>query len=126
MVADDYAKNLGQGKSTPGTAAENLFLEGKGFFLVRTPEGNSVYTRLGEFTFDGEGVYKDKDGLVIIKFNEVEDWEAIGFPKGSISHGVEIKKGEAIGQAVFQKYLVADNDNAEGDRTGGFGSTDKK
>ena len=39
---------------------------------------------------------------------------------------VEIKKGEAIGQAVFQKYLVADNDNAEGNRTGGFGSTDKK
>ena len=54
VVADDYAKNLGQGKSTPGTANENLYLEGKGFFLVRTPEGRSVYTRLGEFTFDGE------------------------------------------------------------------------
>lgn len=64
-VADDYAKNLGQGKSTPGTANENLFLEGKGFFLVRTPEGNSVYTRLGEFTFDGEGVYKDKSGNTV-------------------------------------------------------------
>jgi len=41
-----------------------------------------------------KGVYKDKDGLVIIKYNEVEDWEAIGFPKGSISRGIEIKKGE--------------------------------
>lgn len=38
-----------------------------------------------------------------------------------------IKKGEAIGQVVFQKYLVADNDNVENaQRTGGFGSTDKK
>ena len=36
-----------------------------------------------------------------------------------------IKKGEAIGQAVFQKYFVADNDAAEGERVGGFGSTSK-
>ncbi len=65
VVADDYAKNLGQGKSTPGTANENLFLEGKGYFLLRTPEGKSVYSRLGEFTFDGEGVYKDKNGNTV-------------------------------------------------------------
>lgn len=35
------------------------------------------------------------------------------------------KKGEAIGQAIFQKYLKADNDNATGIRKGGFGSTSK-
>ena len=64
-IANDYAKKLDQGKSTPGTAKENLFLEGKGFFLVRTPEGKSVYTRLGDFTFDGEGVYKDKSGNTV-------------------------------------------------------------
>ena len=39
---------------------------------------------------------------------------------------VVIKKGEAIAQAIFQKYLTVDDDNAEGERTGGFGSTDKK
>lgn len=38
---------------------------------------------------------------------------------------VEIKKGEAIAQAMFQKYLTIDSDNAEGKRLGGFGSTDK-
>ena len=38
---------------------------------------------------------------------------------------VEIKKGEAIGQAIFQKYLMTDDDNAEGERVGGFGSTRK-
>ena len=38
---------------------------------------------------------------------------------------VVIKKGEAVAQAIFQKYLIVDNDNAEGGRTGGFGSTDK-
>lgn len=36
---------------------------------------------------------------------------------------IEIKKGEAIGQAMFQKYLKVDDDNAEGKRVGGFGST---
>ena len=40
-------------------------------------------------------------------------------------HDVEIKKGEVIGQAIFMKYLTVDNDNAEGERTGGFGSTNK-
>lgn len=38
---------------------------------------------------------------------------------------VEVKKGDVIGQVIFQKFLVADNDNATGVRTGGFGSTDK-
>ncbi len=39
---------------------------------------------------------------------------------------VVIPKGERIGQMVFQKFLITDEDNAEGDRLGGFGSTDKK
>ena len=39
---------------------------------------------------------------------------------------IKVEKGERIGQAIFQKYLVADNDVAGGERTGGFGSTDKK
>ena len=40
-------------------------------------------------------------------------------------HDVEIKKGDAIGQAIFMKYLTTDTDNAEGKRIGGFGSTNK-
>ena len=64
-ITDDYEKNIGQGKSTPGTSKDNLFLEGKGFFLTKTPEGKSVYTRLGEFTFDGEGVYRAKNGNTV-------------------------------------------------------------
>lgn len=36
---------------------------------------------------------------------------------------IEIKKGDAIGQAIFQKYLITDDDSAEGARIGGFGST---
>lgn len=39
---------------------------------------------------------------------------------------VEIKKGDRIGQGVFAKFLKADEDSANKDRTGGFGSTNKK
>lgn len=64
-IFDDYDKKMDQGKSTPGTSKENLFLEGKGFFLVKNPEGKSIYTRLGEFVFDKEGVYKDRYGNTV-------------------------------------------------------------
>ncbi len=37
----------------------------------------------------------------------------------------EIKKGDRVGQGAFFNFLVADNDNATGVRTGGFGSTNK-
>lgn len=36
-----------------------------------------------------------------------------------------IKKGDVIGQAIFMKYYIIDNDTASDTRIGGFGSTDK-
>ena len=39
---------------------------------------------------------------------------------------LEIKKGDVIGQVVFQKFLIVDDDHAEGERVSGFGSTDNK
>ena len=55
----------------------------------------------------------DNDGHIMFAFYNIKDED------------VEIKKGDAIGQAIFQKYLVTDDDNAEGEREGGFGSTNK-
>lgn len=55
----------------------------------------------------------DNDGNIMFAFYNVGEED------------ITIKKGEAIGQGVFQKYLVVDDDQAEGTRTGGFGSTDK-
>ncbi len=40
-------------------------------------------------------------------------------------HDIEVHKGDIIGQVIFQKYLIVDGDNADGVRTGGFGSTGK-
>lgn len=64
-VLDNPTKKLSQGKSTPGTSNSNLFLEGEGYFLTRRSDGKSIYTRLGEFTFDKEGVYRNKEGNTV-------------------------------------------------------------
>lgn len=55
----------------------------------------------------------DNDGHIMYAFYNIKDED------------IEIKKGEAIGQAIFQKYLITDDDSAEGERVGGFGSTNK-
>lgn len=39
---------------------------------------------------------------------------------------IQLKKGDAIGQGIIKSYLTTENDNATGERTGGFGSTDQK
>lgn len=36
---------------------------------------------------------------------------------------IALKKGTRIAQVIFQKYLTVDDDDAEGERTGGIGST---
>ena len=38
---------------------------------------------------------------------------------------IKIQKGEAIGQGIIKKYEITDNDIAQGERVGGFGSTSK-
>ncbi len=37
---------------------------------------------------------------------------------------VELKVGDKLGQGIFMKYYTVDNDNSDGERLGGFGSTD--
>ena len=41
-------------------------------------------------------------------------------------HDILVKKGDIIGQVIFQKFLLVDDDRATEIRKGGFGSTDKK
>lgn len=56
---------------------------------------------------------QDNDGHIMFAFYNIKEEDTI------------IKKGDVIGQAIFQKYLTVDNDNADGERMGGFGSTNK-
>ena len=92
-VLDNSSINFGQGKSTPGTANSNLFLEGEGFFMVKGADGKTVYTRHGEFEFDAEGAYKTKDGLNVQGY--------ILNDKGEIMAGTK-----AIKNDVFQETTL--------------------
>lgn len=38
---------------------------------------------------------------------------------------ITIHVGDKLGQGIFMPFLLADNDNAQGSRVGGFGSTGK-
>ena len=53
----------------------------------------------------------DNDGHFMFAFYNIKEEDVV------------IKKGEAIGQAIFQKFYITDDDKAEGERMGGFGST---
>ncbi len=55
----------------------------------------------------------DNDGHIMFAFYNIKEED------------IEIKKGDAIGQGIFQKYYVTDDDNAQDERIGGFGSTNK-
>ena len=76
-----------------------------------------------------------KKGLILANSIGVIDADYYGNPDNDghfmyafynfFDKDLEIKKGEVIGQAIFQKYLLVDNDKAEGQRESGFGSTSK-
>ncbi|MBQ8476533.1 HD domain-containing protein, partial [bacterium] len=61
--------------------------------VTKIPSASKINSYIKEVKPDGstniKGVYKNSKGLVIIRFNEVEDWESLGFEKGSISRGVK-------------------------------------
>ena len=38
---------------------------------------------------------------------------------------IQLKRGDKIGQGIIKSYQITDDDNATGERLGGFGSTSK-
>lgn len=63
---------------------------------------------------DGDYFNADNEGHIFIKMTNCGD------------KPIEIEKGKAIAQGIFVPYGITYDDNAEGIRTGGLGSTDKK
>ena len=54
----------------------------------------------------------DNEGEILIAVNNILSWG-----------DVTIKKGERFAQGIFVKYGVTDNDDADGERKGGVGSS---
>ena len=75
--------------------------------------------RTGGLPWVGEGWYRR-----LVSLPEYAKEAELVFD-GAMSN-LHIKKGDAIAQVMFTKFLICDGDNASGERAGGFGSTDKK
>lgn len=99
------------------TGVKAYFLEDEVMIIANRSSGPS---KLGLVMSNSLGIFEcdyynnpSNDGNIIFQYYNF-------FP-----YDVTIKKGEKIGQAYFQKFLIADNDKAEGTRIGGIGSTGK-
>lgn len=106
---DEFGRKNDQGKSLPGTSPENMFLEGKGFFVTKTAENQTLYTRLGEFKFDDAGVLKSPKGHVVqgyilndegkVLANSAEEWGDItSLPTTEIKLWIDPANGKYLGK----------------------------
>ena len=107
VMPDRLLKNLGQGKAIPGTSDENVFLEGNGYFVLKNQEGRTAYTRLGEFKFDGQGVYRATDGSAVQGY--------ILNDKGEIMSGIKntLSTGDSMNIPTSEIKMWIDPDNGK-------------
>ena len=114
-VPDTIMKNTGQGKAIPGTSPENVYCEGNGYFVLRNEEGGIAYTRLGEFKFDGEGVYRATDGSKVQGYILNDKGEIMSGTKSLDSEMFEntISSGGALAVPTTEIKLWIDPDNGK-------------
>ena len=62
---------------------------------------------------DRDYAYSDNEGHIFIKMTNASNENKI----------IDIKKGEAFCQGIFMEYGITIDDDTEGIRNGGFGST---
>lgn len=96
-IGESYVNVRGQGKAIPGTADENIYIEGKGYFVLRNNEGKIAYTRLGDFKFDGDGVYRSPDGQLVQGYLLNEKGEIVNGAKAIDAQsfvGTDFQNGE--------------------------------
>ena len=114
-MPDRPLKNQGQGKAIPGTSPENVFLEGNGYFVLRNDEGRVSYTRLGEFKFDGNGVYCATDGSKVQGYILNDKGEIMSGTKALTNDIYEktIAEGGALAIPTTEIKLWKDPDNGK-------------
>lgn len=73
-----------------------------------------LYNTVG--IIDSDYVYSDNEGHIWVKF----------FNDSPDNKTIEIKQGEAMCQGIIQQFFKTVDDEANGVRNGGWGSTDKR
>ncbi len=115
-------------------AAEDVTVPARGVAVV--PTGLKAYMQNDEYlgihirsglSFKHSLSLINDEGIIDADYHNNPDNEG-HIQIGIINHGRKpftIKRGERVAQCIFKKYLKADEDNAEGKRKGGMGSTGK-
>ena len=88
----------------------------EGWFLAIYPRsglGFKYYCRLANTTgvIDEDYAFSDNEGHIMVKLRNEGDKD------------LTINRGDGIAQGILQPYGITYNDNADGVRNGGFGST---
>lgn len=111
-----FTLNPGESKKVPtgikASMNEDEFLA----ILVRSSMGFKYNVRLCNQVGIVDSDYynnPDNEGHIFVKIQNEGDKEVI------------INKGDRFAQGIFMNYLITDDDIAFGERTGGFGSTNK-
>lgn len=115
---DELAKLTKQSKAKPTLVSTGVkcYLE-KGYYLELSVRSS---TPLKYWIILANSV-----GIIDADYADNEDNEGeIFFQVINLSpYPIQLRKGDIIGQGIIKKYEITDNDNAEGERIGGFGST---
>ena len=110
-VAPSFAQGVFQ--ATGGTT--DLSIQGEGLFIVNNPEGNSLYTRDGQFSLNKDGSLVNPSGFVAQGF----PLDAQGELVGGLS-GVTIGQGQSLLPDDTSQIAVAANLDARTADSGAF------
>ena len=88
-----YGVNFQQGEFTPTKNLQNATIQGEGFFVLRTPDGNRTYSRNGEFHLRPDRTLVHSDGSEILMEGDApiqlsaQDGAMVINPDGSVFQG---------------------------------------
>lgn len=110
VVLNAVGTNFQQGTLAPTDRPLDLGINGSGFFQVKTPDGNTGYTRAGAFQVDGSGQIADLQGNVV--------QPSISIPSDatdlSVTSDGEITGVVAGAKKIFGQISLAGFQNPEG------------
>ena len=109
-----------QGQLAYGKGSTDLALNGSGFFVVETEEGEA-YTRNGRFHFDSEGVLQTLDGLPVAWDGPNAVIDPNGAPVRIDSTGTVSQGDQVIGDLLLKDF--AQPQRLQPDRLGYFHAT---
>lgn len=110
VLSNAIGTNFQQGTLGSSDRPLDLGINGSGFFQVKTPDGQTSYTRVGTFQVDGSGQFVDMQGNIV--------QPSILIPSGATELAVatdgEITGVVAGAKRIFGQILLAGFQNPEG------------